>query len=147
MNPTTTVATNPIAVSHDTMSHAAGIRRRNATSAATMPIAASTDAALMSQLVAPSISIWPQIWLTISVSLNPQSQYARSIVTCAAPITMNCPTAPRTPATPRLVRMTIRCESPLPSLAASARPSPASATKPRAKAKLLSAKIGQIAMR
>jgi len=50
--------------------------------------AASTDAALISHRVPPSISIWPQIWLTISSFLNPQSQYRVSIVTWATPITM-----------------------------------------------------------
>jgi hypothetical protein len=87
--PTTTVAISPIAVTHDTMSHAAGIRRRKATSTATMPIAARTVAALTSHRLAPSTIICPQIWLTISSFKNSQSQYDMLTVTSAAPTWMS----------------------------------------------------------
>ena len=69
-----TAATRPITVTHEKMFHDAGIRSRKAVPAAATPIAASTPAALVSHRLALSASCWPQIWLTISVSLKPQSQ-------------------------------------------------------------------------
>ena len=61
------------------MFHDLGIRARKAVVVATTPTAASTSAA-SGAIGSYSGELLAQIWLTISVSLKPQSQDALSIV-------------------------------------------------------------------
>ena len=63
-----------VAVSHDQISQIAGMARRKVNATTRMPIAARIVAASTSAWLAPLASICAQIWATISVSLNPQSQ-------------------------------------------------------------------------